>query len=123
MNEMSAKILGCLLLALCIVGCATLRPTGKSVGKEEQREAMRYFIRAKVFESQGNFMAAIVALRNAADLDPSSATIFAQLAYNYKRTDDLKMAAHFASAGLELNPSDVQLRRLLVQILERGGRP
>ena len=89
---MSAKILGCLLLALCLAGCTTLRPTGKSVGKEEQREAMRYFIRAKVFESQGNFMAAIVALRNAADLDPSSATIFAQLAYNYKRIDDLKMA-------------------------------
>ena len=37
-------------------------------------------------------MAAIVALRNAADLDPSSPTIFAQLAYNYKRIDDLDMA-------------------------------
>ena len=121
MNGISVKILVCLLLALCLAGCATLRPMGKSVGKEEQREAMRYFIRAKVFESQGNFMAAIVALRNAADLDPNSATIFTQLAYNYKRIDDLKMAAHFASAGLELNPSDVKLRRFLVQILERDG--
>ena len=66
-------------------------------------------------------MGAIVALRNAADLDPQSATIFAQLAYNYRRIDDLQMAAHFARKGLELDSSDTRLRRFLIQILERRG--
>lgn len=118
---MYKTVLGCFLLALWVAGCATLRPMGGSGDREDQRQAMQYFIRAKVFESQGNFMAAIVALRNAADLDPSSPTIFAQLAYNYKRIDDLDMAAHFAYEGLKLDPSDVKLRRFLVQVLEREG--
>ena len=64
---MYKTVLGCFLLALWVAGCATLRPMGGSGDREEQRQAMQYFIRAKVFESQGNFMAAIVALRNAAD--------------------------------------------------------
>ena len=71
MNRMSAKILGCLLLALCLSGCATLRPTGKSVEKEEQREACSISIRAKVFESQETLRRRLL-LSNAADLDPSS---------------------------------------------------
>ena len=31
------------------------------------------------------------------------------------------MAAHFAYEGIKLDPSDVKLRRFLVQVLEREG--
>ena len=65
--------------------------------------------------------AAIVALRNAADLDPSSPTIYARLAYNYQRIDDAHMAAHFARKGLALDGSQVRLRRLLIRTLESEG--
>ena len=82
---------------------------------------MQYFIKAKVFEAQHNYLGAIVALRNAADLDPTSPTIYARLAYNYQRIDDAKMAAHFARKGLALDSSQVRLRRLLIRILESEG--
>jgi hypothetical protein len=71
------------LLAILAVGCAApMRMPGRRDGAQEERhrQAMQYFIRAKIFESEGNYMGAIVALRNAADLDSKSATVFAQLA-------------------------------------------
>ena len=92
-----------------------------SAAEESRREAMQYFVKAKVFEAQRNYLGAIVALRSAADLDPSSPTIYAQLAYNYQRIDDIRMAAHFAAKGLDLDPGQIQLRRLLIQLLERKG--
>ena len=75
----------------------------------------------QVFEAQHNYLGAIVALRNAADLDPTSPTIYARLAYNYQRIDDSHMAVHFARRGLALDGSQVGLRRLLIRILEREG--
>ena len=80
------------------------------------RRAMRYFVKAKVYEFQGNHLGAIVALRSAADLDPTSATIYTQLALMYERIQDWSMAAAFARAAgtsFELNPKlwAVSLRR------------
>jgi len=82
---------------------------------------MRYFVEAKVFEAQNNYLGAIVALRNAADLDPTSPTIYTRLAYNYQRINDPRMAVHFARKGLALDGSQARLRRLLIRILESEG--
>ena len=110
-------------LALTVGGCAGLRghkapATAEPLGPDH---AMQYFIKAKVFEAQHNYLGAIVVLRNAADLDPTSPTIYARLAYNYQRIDDAHMAAHFARKGLALDGSQVRLRRLMIRILEREG--
>ena len=110
-------------LALAASGCAGPLALNPPDGETEEgrRQAMQYFIKAKVFEAQKNYLGAIVALRSAADLDPTSPTVYAQLAHNYQRIDDLRMAAHFARKGLEMDPGQMRLRRLLIQFLEREG--
>ena len=108
-------------LALVAGGCAGLRGHSTPAEPTGPDQAMQYFIKAKVFEAQHNYLGAIVALRNAADLDPTSPTIYARLAYNYQRIDDAHMAAHFARKGLALDGSQVRLRRLLIRTLESEG--
>ncbi len=99
------------------------RPSGTEPSEEARREAMQYFVSAKVFESQGNPLGAIVALRSAADLDPSSPTIHAQLARNYDRIRDYRMAAHFARRALALDPELTALRYQLLRWLDSVGTP
>ena len=108
-------------LALTVGGCAGLRGHKAPAEPTGPDQAMQYFVKAKVFEAQHNYLGAIVALRSAADLDPTSPTIYARLAYNYQRIDDPHMAVHFARKGLALDGSQVGLRRLLIRILEREG--
>ena len=108
-------------LALVASGCAGLRSHKAPAEPSGPDQAMQYFVKAKVFEAQHNYLGAIVALRNAADLDPTSPTIYARLAYNYQRIDDAHMAAHFARKGLALDGSQVRLLRLLIRILESEG--
>ena len=110
-----------LCCALAAGGCAGPWGLKRDSADEDKRRAMQYFIKAKVFEAQDNHLGAIVALRSAADLDPTSPTIYAQLAHNYQRIEDMRMAAHFARAGLALDPGRLPLRRLLIQLLEREG--
>ena len=108
-------------LALSVGGCAGLRSHKVPAESTGSDQAMQYFVKAKVFEAQHNYLGAIVALRNAADLDPTSPTIYSRLAYNYQRIDDAHMAAHFARKGLALDGSQLRLRRLLIRILESEG--
>ena len=107
-------------LALSVGGCAGLRSHKAPAEPTASDQAMQYFVKAKVFEAQHNYLGAIVALRNVADLDPTP-TIYARLAYNYQRIDDPHMAAHFARKGLALDGSQVGLRRLLIRTLESEG--
>lgn len=86
-----------------------------------RQQAMRYFVKAKVYEEQENYLGAIVALRSAADLDSSSATIYSQLARNYENIKDYGMAARFARKALALDPELIQLRYRLVSWLETAG--
>ena len=113
-----------LLFALLMTGCASSFlgkrfETKKS--SESQRQAMQYFIQAKVFESQKNYMGAIGALRSALDLSSDSTTLYAQLAYNYGRIDDWNMVVYFAKRGVESKPEDGNLRRFLIRALENIG--
>ena len=110
-----------LCCALAAGGCAGPWGLKRGTTDEDERRAMQYFIKAKVFEAQDNHLGAIVALRSAADLDPNSPTFYAQLAHNYQRIEDMRMAAHFARAGLALDPGRLPLRRSLIQLLEREG--
>ncbi len=123
MNDISRILFLLCALALSAGGCATLRGSYEPTyaGPTSSDQAMQYFIKAKVFEAQHNYLGAIVALRNAADLDPTSPTIYARLAYNYQRIDDAEVAVHFALKGLALDGSQVRLRRLLIRILESEG--
>ncbi len=123
MNNVSHLLPLLCALALSAGGCAGLRSHSAPAPAEPTAsdQAMRYFVKAKVFESQHNYLGAIVALRSAADLDPTSPTIYARLAYNYQRIDDPHMAVHFARKGLALDGSQVRLRRLLIRILESEG--
>ena len=82
---------------------------------------MQYFVQAKVFEAQANYYGAIVALRNAADLDPTSPTIYARLARDYHKIRDNHMAAVFARKALEIDPELPELRYLLFQLLRLNG--
>lgn len=112
------------VVAAQLAGCAArlgITPTPDQM-EEARRRAMQYFVRAKVFESQGNHLGAIVALRSAADLDSSSPTILAQLAYNYERIHDLGMAAAFARRSLDLDPGREELRYRLVRWLDVAGQ-
>ena len=121
MNNVSHLLPLLCALALAAGGCAGLRGHKAPAEPMGPDQAMQYFVKAKVFEAQHNYLGAIVALRNAADLDPTSPTIYARLAYNYQRIDDPQMAAHFAHKGLALDSSQVRLRRLLIRILESEG--
>jgi len=113
-----------LLIALFMTGCANgflgKRFESKK-SSESQRQAMHYFIQAKVFESQKNYMGAIVALRSALDLGFDSATLYTQLAYNYGRIDDWNMVVYFAKRGIKSKPEDGNLRRFLIRALENIG--
>ena len=104
-------------------GCATLHPEARersraAAAEERSNRALQYFIKAKTFEAQKNYLGAIVALRSAADLDPTSATIYRQLAHNYGRIGDYEMAIRFARRALQLQPVDNDLRYDLVRWLE-----
>jgi len=116
-------VVGCCWLLLAM-GCASSLQLGgrdKEPSDEKRQQAMQYFIKAKVFEAQRNYLGAIVALRSAADLDPTSPTIFGQLAHNYRQIGDPRMAVFFARKGLRLDPQRSDLRRMLIQLLERSG--
>jgi len=110
--------------AVQLTGCAARLETTPPLDQVEEARgrAMQYFVRAKVFEAQGNHLGAIVALRSAADLDPSSPTILGQLAHNYERIRDLGMAAAFARRALELDPERTELRYRLVRWLDVAGQ-
>ena len=61
-----------LAASLALSACASLgggQRRGAGEEEEAERRAMQYFVQAKVYESQKNYLGAIVALRNAADLD------------------------------------------------------
>ena len=108
------------LAAATLGGCATLgqaKHRGEEVAPENQRRAMQYFIQAKVYESQTNYLGAIVALRNAADLDPAP-TIYVQLARNFERIQDLPMAIASARKALDMGWEQTELRYQLVRWLE-----
>ena len=112
-----------LALLLAVSGCAVPWALNRSnqAADEGRRQAMQYFIKAKVFEAQHNYHGAIVALRSAVDLDQNSPTLYARLAENYQRIDDLRMAAYFARKGLALDPEQLSMRRMLIQLAERDG--
>ena len=56
-----------LLVGLTIAGCAPMLTRAPSVDRAaDQRQATQYFIQAKTFEFQQNYLGAIVALRSAA---------------------------------------------------------
>ena len=125
MFRASNIVLGILLL-LGSWGCAARIPllsgSGSREAEQRQREAMQYFLKAKVFEAKKDHHGAIVALRNAADLDPTSATIFAQLARNYEAIQDDRMALNFAERALDIDPERADLRRMLLRVYRRTGQ-
>ena len=105
-------------------GCAGwMRPDSVPAGEDAKRQqALQYFVQAKVYEQQNNHLGAIVALRSAADLDPTP-TIYTQLARNYDRIQDYDMAAAFGGKALHLNPELTGLRYQMVRWLEIVGKP
>ncbi len=117
----------CLWLLAGCAGPLQWRSTGPALSQEERRKlamrklAMHYFVKAKIYEAQDKYYAAIVALRNAADLDPTSPTIYAQLAWDYNEIHDYQMAAVFARKALELDPERTELRYLHFQLLQLSG--
>ncbi len=125
MFRASNIVLGILLLQGGL-GCAARIPllsgSGSQEAEQHQREAMQYFLKAKVFEAKKDHHGAIVALRNAADLDPTSATIFAQLARNYEVIRDDRMALIFAERALDIDPERADLRRMLLRVYRRTGQ-
>ena len=89
--------------------------------EERHEQAMLYLVQAKVFEQQDNPFGAIVALRSAVDIDPSSPTLFAQLAGNYDRIQDYQQALVFAERAIELDPELTDLRFRMIRWYEAGG--
>ena len=94
-----ARIVVIVIAAASFSGCAILHPETSERSRASQtedrgRRAMQYFIKAKTFEEQKNYLGAIVALRSAADLDPTSATFVVsdrpiwQLEFDYE--DDIE---------------------------------
>ncbi|MSR82844.1 MAG: tetratricopeptide repeat protein [Candidatus Latescibacteria bacterium] len=112
-----------LILFALLAGCAApvQRRPFSSGQTAPQKRAMHYFVKAKVAEEQKDYNPAIVALRNAADLDPTSPTILSQLAYDYEEMDDFLMAEAFSRRALKLDPKRLALRYLRFRIFERQG--
>ena len=107
-----------------LAGCAA--PTqwsqkGGATTEQRQKLAMSYFVKAKIFERQRNYYGAIVALRSAVDLDPTSATMYERLAWNYNRIHDYQMAILFAREALAIDPSRPELHYLVFQLLQIDG--
>ena len=98
-----------------------------SAAEEEQsrqrQRAMQYFMQAKVFEKQENPFGTIVALRSAADLDPTSPTIYARLADNYGKIEDYEQAIVFGAKALDLDPGLDELRLQLIRWYESADNP
>ena len=111
-------------LGLLLGGCAgplKWLERGTVAETKQEKLAMDYFVKAKVFEFQGNYYGAIVALRSAADLDPSSPTIYERLAWDYNRIRDYKTATHFARKALQIDPQRPELHYLLFQLQQIEG--
>lgn len=110
-----------LLMLTLLAACAAPASRGPFAPDQTalQRRAMHYFVKAKVAEEQKNYHAAIVALRNAADLDPTSPTILGRLAYNYEELDDFLMAEAFSRKALKLDPRQLPMRYLRFRLFER----
>ena len=107
-------------------GCAAMWPgfrggAGEGEQSRQADRAMQYFVQAKVFEQQENPLGAIVALRSAADLDPTSPTIYSRLADNYEKIEDYEQAIVFAARALELDPDLDELRLQLIRWYESAG--
>ena len=110
-------------------GCgAPLWPGNQDSAAEEEQSrqrqrAMQYFMQAKVFEKQENPFGAIVALRSAADLDPTSPTIYARLADHYEKIEDYEQAIVFGAKALDLDPGLDELRLQLIRWYESADNP
>jgi tetratricopeptide (TPR) repeat protein len=120
--------IGLLCLVLPVLsGCASvLGPHGRGTARPsaaDERLARRYFIDAKVRQAQADWLAAIVALRSAADFDPGSAVIYAELARCYRESGDPAQALRFARRAVDLDPSRTDLRRSMIQLLEHVESP
>jgi len=100
---------------------ATLSGARRAAADARRRQAVEYFIQAKAHEAQGDYLGAIVALRNAADLEPRSRTIQAQLATSYEHAGDLPMAVRCARRALARGGAQLALRERLVHWLEATG--
>ena len=118
---------GAAVAANCSLGgCAALWPGYQDGVREaeqsrQRQRAMQYFVQAKVFEQQENPLGAIVALRSAADLDPTSPTIYSRLADNYEQIEDYEQATVFGARALELDPALDELRLQLIRWYESAG--
>ncbi len=121
---MKKKLLTFIALCLWVAGCAgPLRypaASKETSGDEQRLKGMKYFIEAKAAEEKKDYNAAIVALRSAADLDPTP-TIYARLAHNYAEIRDHYMAVVFAQKALEIDAERIGMRHLLLQIAYREG--
>ena len=121
---MEKRLFVLIVLCCALAGCAGplhRGPSDQAVPDDERRQkATHYFLEAKVFEAQKDYNAAIVALRSAADLDPTP-TIYARLAHNYAEIKDHYMVSIFAHRVLELDSENIAMHHLLLQIAYREG--
>lgn len=107
-------------LLLCLLGAATAAlppaqaPPSLSRGVARQpAEAYLQFLLGRRLEAEGDIEGAIAAHRRAADLDPESAEIRAELSGLYARQDQPQEAIQWAEAALAIDAGSEEAHRVL----------
>lgn len=95
---------------------------GASLSKDDQKElALEYFINGGVYESQGNFEAAVINYEKALKYD-TTAGIFYTLAKNYFYLNRLSSALTSAQQAIQLDSSKIEYYDLLSDIYTYGNQ-
>ena len=91
---------------------------------DRKGEAYRLFILGRHLEREGDLDAAVQAFRDAADLDPETGEILAELSSLYARRNEATEAIRAANAALLAQPDNVTAHRILglVYAARAGGR-
>ena len=91
---------------------------------DRKGEAYRLFILGRHLEREGDLDAAVQAYRDAADLDPETGEILAELSSLYARRNEATDAIRAANAALLAQPDNVTAHRILglVYAARAGGR-
>lgn len=93
----------------------TMPPTAPAQAADPKAEAYAQFLAAHVFADQGNVEGAVAAYRKAMSLDPTSATIPAELAELYQGENRGAEARTAAEQALKIDATSKQAHRVLGQ--------
>ncbi len=117
-----------LLSAILLIGCSVQKETVNSnadddlieqINPEAARNAMDHFINGTIAELKGDYAGAILEFQDAIKLNPDPG-IFYAMAKNYYFLGKLSLALENAKHAVQMDPEQVEYRRLMADIYSSG---